>query len=289
MELISTQVATEMGEMAEHLRQITVQVRGSQTGSGAGTIWSSDGWIITNAHVVRGEAAAVELADGRSFQARVMARDEQRDLVALAINAEGLSAATVGEMAGLRVGEIVLAMGHPLGTVGALSQGILHQGLTDPTDYWGWVQADIRLAPGNSGGPLVNARGQVIGINSLIVDGRAFAIPSHAVDQFLRNAGSRPYLGVTLQPILVALQGKRRLGLLVLDREANSPAEMANLGLGDILLGVNGQPFYHPQDLTRLLNAFTAGETVQLEVIQGGRYRTLTAIAQPRIVERKAA
>lgn len=174
---------TELEAVAAALRRSTVQVRSRKMGVGSGVIWNN-GLIITNAHVLRGSRATVELSDGRVFDA-VCIRDAQQDLAALKVAAVDLSAATIGDSDTLRVGQLVLAVGNPLGVVGALTTGIIHA--IGPKDTFSkWVQADVRLAPGNSGGPLADAQGRVIGINTVIAGGVALAVPSNVVERFVR-------------------------------------------------------------------------------------------------------
>lgn len=179
-------------EIAARLRRATVRVRGhgslsGQHGGGSGVIWQPDGLIITNAHVARGPRPSVILADGRTLVATVTARDERHDLAALTVDATGLPAAVIGDSDALRVGALVLAVGNPLGLAGALTTGIVHAALPDGPRGHGWVRADVRLAPGNSGGPLADAAGRVIGINSMIAGGLALAVPSNTVARFLRG------------------------------------------------------------------------------------------------------
>lgn len=191
-----TNVTEELASVAAALSRSTVMVKSRRFGGGSGVIWHPNGLIITNAHVVRGSRATVELADGRVFVAVCISRDPQLDLAALKVNATDLPSATVGNSDDLRVGELVLAVGNPLGTVGALTTGIIHA-IAPNNKHRSWVQADIRLAPGNSGGPLSNAQGRVIGINTVIAGGLALAVPSNAVERFLRLGESRPHLRVT--------------------------------------------------------------------------------------------
>ncbi len=177
---------SELTTIAAHLRHIIVQVQGRRLGIGSGVIWQADGLIVTNAHVVSGSQAIVALADGRVLPAPVIQRDMRLDLAALKVEASELPSAVIGDSRQLRVGEWVLAMGHPLGWTEALTSGIVSALPTDPVgERGGWIEADIRLAPGNSGGPLVNVAGEVIGVNSMIVDGRGYAIPSQTIQQFL--------------------------------------------------------------------------------------------------------
>jgi serine protease Do len=169
----------DFADLAESLRRSTVQVWGRRGASGSGVVWKRDGLVITNSHVVAENHVQVRLADGRTLEAVVTGRDRVRDLAALEVTATDLPAVTVGDSNSLRAGEVVLAVGNPVGHVGALSTGIVH------ATGRRWIQADLRLAPGNSGGPLANARGEVIGINSMIAGGLALAVPSNEVERFL--------------------------------------------------------------------------------------------------------
>ena len=218
------------GEIAERLRRSTVQVfpHGRGRGGGSGVVWRSDGLIVTNAHVARSREAEVELWDGRRLQARVVARDPRRDLATLRIGASGLETAGPGDSDSLRPGELVIAIGNPLGFAGALSTGVIHSiGKLPGMGGQRWIRAAVQLAPGNSGGPLANAQGQVVGINTAIVNGLGVAVPGNAAVDFLRR-GPRPSLGVTLRPV--------SHGLLLLEVDPAGAAANASLRAGDTLL-----------------------------------------------------
>lgn len=163
------------------LKQVTVQVRSGRTGVGSGVIWSADGLIVSNAHVVRSSYPEIVLANGKTLIGKLIAQDKQRDLAAVRIETAQLDAAQTGKSTSLKPGALVMAFGHPLGATNALSLGVLHRRAET------WLQADIRLAPGNSGGPLVEAQGHVIGINTAIVGGLGLAVPVEAVLQFLKR------------------------------------------------------------------------------------------------------
>jgi serine protease Do len=270
----ATKATEELAAVAAALSRSTVQVRSRRFGVGSGVIWHSSGLIITNDHVVRGPGATVELADGRVFDAVCTRRDPQLDLAALTVSAADLSAATVGDSDALRVGELVLAVGNPLGHVGVLTSGIVHA-IGPKNALSRWIEADVRLAPGNSGGPLADAQGRVIGINSAIAGGLALAVPSNAVDRFLRlEEGERLYLGVTIQPVLVPLENKRVFGLLVLEVRQSRLAESAGLLTGDVLIGAAGQLFNTPQDLLKALLQVNPGDMLQLDFTRGGKRMT---------------
>jgi len=192
--------AQEMEALAARLREATVRIyirAARHDAVGAGVLWPTDGrrLVVTNAHVVRagrGDVVDVEY-DGRVTEGIVVARDGERDLAAIALpDFAGASPApaVLGDARAVRVGEIVVALGHPMGVGGALSFGILH---AKPNDETAWLRADIRLAPGNSGGPLATLDGAVIGINCMVASGLGIAIPAHIVEQFLREGvGAAP-------------------------------------------------------------------------------------------------
>jgi serine protease Do len=224
------------GDIAERLRRSAVQIfdgeraRGRRArGAGSGVIWRADGAILTNAHVARGDAPEVELWDGRRFAARVVSRDSRRDLALLQVEGAGFEPAPPGNSSAVRAGEFVLAIGSPLGFAGAISRGVVHSiGPIAGMGKHAWIRAGVQLAPGNSGGPLANASGEVIAINTAVFNGLGLAIPSNAAAEFVAR-GPRPALGVTLRP--------ERHGLRVLRVEPGGPAALASLMEGDLLLG----------------------------------------------------
>jgi serine protease Do len=273
-------LAASAAAVAGALRAVTVAVRADRLGRGAaggsGLVWTADGTVVTNAHVVRGDRAAVHTADGRRLDARVVRRDDARDLAELRVGARDLAAADVGDSDALRPGEVVLALGHPLGVPNALSMGIVHSVGPHPTRLPGdrrrWVQADVRLAPGNSGGPLADARGRVVGVNSMIVAGLALAVPSRAVARFLAGAAARPRLGVTTRPAAVrGPDGAPALGLAVVHVAPGGSADDAGLRLGDVLVGAAGRAFVHPGELAALVADAAVGDRVALDVLRAGR------------------
>jgi serine protease Do len=256
-----THFSDELAIIAAKLRQSTVKVKSNSQGVGSGVIWQADGLIITNAHVATNNSAKVELADGRVFDAVRTHFDPQQDLAALKITATGLNNATIGDSERLRVGELVLAVGNPFADNGAVTAGIIH------TRHRQAVMADIRLYPGNSGGPLADCHGRVVGINTMVVNGLAVAISSLAVNRFLL-APSRPQLGVTLQPVLLS---KRNLGFLVLSIIPNSLAAVAGVQIGDVLIGVGGQVFTQSDDLGKYLQQSQNQQSVPLQLWRGGQ------------------
>ncbi len=278
----------DFGRIAEQLRRSTVHVlsgNGRSGGNGSGVVWRNDGMIVTNAHVVHDARPRVELWDGRSYSARVVKRDARRDLAELKVDAHGLPAAAVGDASAVRPGELVIAVGNPFGFIGALTTGVVHA--VGPLAGLGrrpWVQAAIRLAPGNSGGPLADAMGRVIGLNTMIATGGlALAVPSNAVERFLASeASGRPQLGVTVRPF--SLHDGGGIGLMVLDLDPSGAASAASLKAGDVLIGANNRPFSDLDDLADILEE-NAGRTVVLEFVRGGRpgrRRTVVQLGGPK-------
>jgi serine protease Do len=175
--------------LADLLRSVTVQVQSDGRVAGAGVVWHRDGLIVSNAHVVRGGTVWIDPPGGGRLEARLLARDPQLDLAALFAPAPGLRAAVPRELPRLRVGEMVIALGHPFGISNALSLGVVHQVAAAGDDRPHWIRSTVRLAPGNSGGPLADAAGNVLGLNAMVAGGLAHSIPVSAVAEFLRRSG----------------------------------------------------------------------------------------------------
>ena len=259
------------GEIAEQLRRSTVLIQSGGHGAGSGVIWFSDGVVVTNAHVVHGGRVNVQLWDGREFEAAISSRDPRRDLAQLRIDAANLPAASAGDSSELRPGEIAIAIGNPMGFVGALATGVIHAvGPLRGLGPLSWVQADVRLAPGNSGGPLANAHGRVVGINTMVAGRLALAIPSNAVRDFLSAGPANAWLGVTLHPAAVprSAGASKTFGLVVLEVEPGSPADMASLMPGDILLGAEDKPFTAIEDLASALQGGSP-RVLRVEFLRG--------------------
>ncbi|MBD2612811.1 trypsin-like peptidase domain-containing protein [Nostoc punctiforme FACHB-252] len=249
----------ELSAVGTKLRQSTVKVKTSATAVGSGVIWQADGLIITNAHVATSNRATVELWDGRVFEAVRSHFDPQQDLAALKINATDLNIASIADSDKLRLGELVLAVGNPMADSGAVTIGIVH------TNHPQTVMADLQLYPGNSGGPLADCLGRVVGINTMIVNNLAVAIPSNIVNRFLRGS-QRLQLGVTLQPVVL---GRRTLGLLVLSILPGSVAKTVGLQIGDVLVGVSGRAFTQPEDLAKYLHQID--NSIPLQFLRNGQ------------------
>ena len=295
--LLSSNVGAAVAQVAARVRASVAEVR-SRGGSGSGTVWNTDGVVITNHHVVGGDAARVTLEDGRSFEGRVVARDPRNDLAALRIDGHDLPAATLGDARDLRTGELVLAVGNPAGVRGAVTVGVVHRSL--PRSHAGrgreLVQADVLLGPGSSGGPLTDARGRVVGINAMVhapngmgpwatagASGTmALAVPTHVVVRLLRRTGERPLLGieaheVALPPSLAAhlpapSPDDSPPALLVARVEPDSAADRAGLLLGDLLVAIDGAPVEGSAGLLNALDGHATGP-LRLGILRAGAPR----------------
>ena len=263
------------GATVELLRRSTVMITREGDGAGSGVIIDRGGSIATNAHVIRTSRPRVQLWDGRVFDATLRAHDRARDLALLSVEAEGLQASPIAAGPPPRPGEIVIAAGNPLGFIGAVTVGSVRgTGTLRGFGQSVWLQSDVRLAPGNSGGPLADTSGAVVGLNTMIAGRLSLAIPADTLRRFLSAAASRAMIGVTVHGLTVAVEGARRAGLLILEIAAGSPAENASLLPGDIVIGADGMPL-EQVDLAAAAEA--PGKVLRLQFLRGDRSRVRTA------------
>ncbi len=264
-------------------------------GQGSGFIVSADGIILTNAHVVRdAKEVIVKLTDRREFRAKVLGSDPKTDVAVLKIAATDLPTVVIGNDRDLRVGEWVLAIGSPYGFENSVTAGVVSaKGRSLPNDnFVPFIQTDVAVNPGNSGGPLFNARGEVIGINSQIYSrsggyqGLSFAIPMNVAirikDQIVATGSAQhAKLGVQIQSVDQTLADSFKLdkpqGALIASVQKGSPGEQAGLLPGDIVAQVNGQPVIAANDLSNLIGMQAPGQKVTLQVWREGRMQTLQA------------
>lgn len=272
-------LSEEAAALAAYLDRVLVTVR-SNAGGGSGTSWTADGLIVTNHHVVPGDSATVVLADGSEYRADVEARDAEHDLALLRVDA-ALTPAVAGDSRAVVPGSLVFAIGNPWGQRGTLTSGIVLAGGPGSDENAvripGVIRADLRLAPGNSGGPMVNARGELVGINSMIAGGVAVAIPSHTVVEFVAETAGQPgFLGITLQPVNIphAIAASYHVdddaGLMLTGIEPGSPADLAGLLPGDVVLGV-GEQRRGLRHLGPALRSMRAGRPLDLHLLRGGK------------------
>ena len=267
-------------------------------GQGSGFIVSADGIILTNAHVVKDATeVTVKLTDRREFKARVLGADPKTDVAVLKIEAKNLPVVALGNVKDLRVGEWVLAIGSPFGFENTVTAGVVSaKGRTLPDDSAvPFIQTDVAVNPGNSGGPLFNSRGEVVGINSQIYSqsggymGVSFAIPIDVAtsirDQIVATGKvQHARLGVAVQEVNQALADSFKLdkpeGALVASVEKGSPADKAGLQPGDVIRGVDGQPIVASGDLPAIISRSIPGESVKLDIWRkGGRLELQARLA----------
>ena len=272
-----------------------------QKSSGSGVILSSDGYIVTNAHVVRGgRQIQVQLAGsqerlpghsvirpmGAKMEAKVVGIDRDSDLAVLKIDRTGLPFLSFGDSGELHQGQLVLAFGNPLGLENSVTMGVVSSVARQikPDDPMIYIQTDAPINPGNSGGPLLDADGRVVGINTFILtqsggsEGIGFAIPSNVVRSVVRQLREdghvhRGQIGIhaqTITPTLAAgLDLPRDWGVVLGDVEPDSPADQAGLKVGDIVLALNGRVMENARDLEVNLYGRPLGEKVGIEILRG--------------------
>ena len=287
------------------------QPRTREAGSlGSGFIISPDGYVVTNNHLIQGangtgtvDTVTVTTPDRREFPARIIGRDESSDLALLKIEGRNLPFVQWGDSTRARVGDWVIAIGNPYGVGSSVTAGIisaLHRGITGSGAYDRYIQTDAAINMGNSGGPMFDLNGNVIGINSALISptgasvGIGLAIPAEAakpvIDALMRGQRpSRGYLGVSLQPVddelAPALGIPKDTGELVRSVVAGAPGANAGLQQGDVIVKVNGQDVTPDQTVSYLIANTRVGSRVPVELIRNGRRATVTVTVAERPTE----
>lgn len=261
-------------------------------GVGSGFIISQDGYVMTNAHVVAdAETIYVTLPDKREFKAKLIGSDKRTDVALLKVEASGLPRLPLGDSNKVRAGEWVLAIGSPFGLDNSVTAGIVSAKGRDTGDYLPFIQTDVAVNPGNSGGPLINLRGEVIGINSQIYSrsggymGISFAIPideAMRVSEQLKSSGrvTRGRIAVAIgdvtKEVADSLGLGRARGALVGSVEPGGPAEKAGIEAGDIILKFNGRDIERASDLPRMVGETKPGTRVPLQLWRKGATREVS-------------
>jgi putative serine protease PepD len=294
---------SSLADIAAAVKPSVVAIR-TQTGEGSGVVFSKDGFIVTNNHVVataQGNAVQVNFSDGKTATAQIVGTDPKTDLAVVKVsNVSGLTAATFGDSSALRVGDTVLAIGSPLGLEGSVTSGIVsaldrtiqegggQQSPQNPqtqqtTDIAGAIQTDAAINPGNSGGALVDLNGAVVGINTAIATsgqsdgniGVGFAIPGNLVKNVAQSliSGkkvSHPYLGVKVTT------ANANGGATVSSVAGGSPAEKAGLQAGDVITKAGTRDIHTSEDLVNAVQSSKTGDKLELTVTRSGASKTVT-------------
>jgi serine protease Do len=285
-----------LGEMIEQAQASVVQVRRGDRGAGTGVIWQENGGIITNHHVIAhtGSRTLVELRDGQVFEAQIVDSDPILDVALLKVPAHNLAAIPVADSGKLRLGELVFAIGHPWGQRGVVTAGIVSAlskvQIRNSNRQLEYIKSDVRLAPGNSGGPLLNAQGEVIGINAMIMGGDlSVAIPSSTVSKWIAQLPqARITLGVQIQSIELPPNARsesakdQSLGLLVVGIIAGGLAEQAKVLVGDVLIDIENTALSDATTLRAVLAQSSSKDSAQLRVLRGGKILEIEVLLHPR-------
>ena len=277
-------ISNELAGMVEAAGPAVVRVEGRRRLPASGIVWSDDGIVVTAHHVVeRDDRIGVGLADGKQVDAELVGRDPTTDLAVLRVEGAQPSSAKSAQVDDLSVGHLVLALGRPGRTVQATLGIVSALGTSWRTAAGGtidrYLQTDVVMYPGFSGGPLVDADGKVLGLNTSALRGVSLAIPSLTVDRVVESILShgrvqRGYLGVGVQPVnlpeALAEELGQETGLILISVEPDSPAEAGGLTLGDTLLSVHGEPVRRLDDLLSLLSGELVGQEVLIRILRGG-------------------
>ncbi len=300
LDAYSAQVAHAFETVGPAVVHISARGANGRGGTGSGVIFAPDGYLITNSHVVAGATKlSASLTDGRSFAAHKVGDDPATDLAVLRLDAAGLPHAEFGASSRLRVGQLVVAIGNPLGYQATVTAGIvsaLGRTLRSPNGRLieSVIQTDAPLNPGNSGGALVDGRGRVIGVNTAMVgmaQGLCFAIGSDTVvdvtTRLMRDGRvRRARLGLGAQTgyldarLAARLQRKRPTAVTIQEVMSGGPAERAGLAAGDIILEFAGDTVVSVDDLHRLLTAEIAGTEITAQVIRRGHIETVSLVPE---------
>jgi S1-C subfamily serine protease len=293
MSEILSNLSNALAAAVETVGESVVRVEGRRRLAASGIIWSSDGVIVTAHHVVEQDSdIAVGLPDGSNAKARLVGRDQTTDIAVVRLQASKLTPASLAETSDLRVGHLVLALGRPgekvmatFGIVSALSKD-WRTPAGGKLDYY--LQTDVVMYPGFSGGPLVHVTGRILGLNSsALLRGISVTVPAISLRQTVEallthGRVRRGYLGVGAQtvrlPAALAAQLNQETGLLLGSVEAGSPAERAGLFMGDTIVTLDGQPVQHLDDLLALLSGDRVGKTAPVRIVRGGQVMEVSVV-----------
>src|SRR5579859_6593368 len=290
MSEVLSNLSNALADTVEAASKGVVRVEARRRLPATGIVWSADGVIVTAHHVVeREDNLVVGLPNGETAEARFVGRDPSTDLAVLRTDAKGITALPQATPDTLRVGHLVLALGRPgadilstLGIVSALGEAWRSR---SGGQFDRYLQTDVAMYPGFSGGPLVDASGNVLGLNTSSMGDVSLTIPTPTIQRVVQSLLTHGkvkhgYLGVGAQPVRLPDALKEKLGqetgLLLASVESGSPADKGGLLLGDTLVGMAGQPVRHMDDLSGLLNGDRVGTAVPVKIIRGGNIQEMT-------------
>ena len=291
MEKVLQDLSSELSAVAQTAGESIVRVEGRRRIPASGTIWSADGVIVTANHTLRrDDNIRIGLPDGSTTTASIAGRDSATDIAVLRSDASGLTAANWANITDLSVGNLVLALGRPGKTVQATLGIVSALGKEWRTHAGGqidnYLQTDVVMYPGFSGGPLVGAGGQAIGLNSsALMRGVSVTIPAGTLESIVaalleKGRVPRGYLGITVQPVRLpeaaANAVDQETGILLTSVEADSPAGKGGLVLGDTIVGLDGEPVRDHEDLLSLLASGRTGKSVEVQIVRGGEQQKVT-------------
>jgi len=271
--------------LSAKVSQSVVKIDGGGRRGGTGVVWSSDGKVVTAAHVVsRSESVEVELRDGKKYDAKVLGTDLDNDVALLKIETDNLVPIELGNSSGIKAGQLVLAFANALGGEPSVTSGVV---TSAKRTLSGWgstlenaIVTDAPLNPGYSGGPLVDASGRMVGLDVAYFNLRGIAVPIDSVKEVVQDLEKdgkvkRAFLGVYLDEVRLPeeLAGRTEVaqtsGLMVLSAEPGTPAKAAGLAMGDVILKLDGKPTETLHDLHLLLGRETVGKTLPLRLLRG--------------------
>lgn len=276
-----SELSNAITQAVETAAKSVVRVSAGRWGGSTGIIWSADGHVLTAAHTLRRSDVAVTLPGGKEVSATLVGRDPSTDLALLKLEADSLSVPQWAEPEGLKVGQIVLALGWPGKALRATMGVLSNLGSEWRTPMGGrlerYIQPDISVYPGFSGGPLVDAEGRVLGLNTYALRrDLPLTIPvptlKRVAERLIQHGASgRAYLGVSAQPVRLPEGGAQERGLLVVSVEPSGPAAQGGLLLGDVLLSVGDKPLHRMEDLLFYLSEMQAGSAAPFKLWRGGQ------------------
>ncbi|MTI47418.1 S1C family serine protease [Sporosalibacterium faouarense] len=299
---INTSYTSPVVEVADEVLPSIVMIKNKQqlssgfmsqsvdSGTGSGIIYKSDGYIITNQHVING-ASEIEviLHDGRSFDARILGEDEKTDLAVIKIEGNNFPAAKLGNSDNIKVGQLAVAIGNPMGEEfsGSVTAGIISamdRTLNMGTNKIKLIQTDAAINPGNSGGALVNKNGEVIGINSIKlsatdVEGMGFSIPINdalpIIEELVENGYiKRPWIGVTIGNVTEALSQRYNvpIGVFISQVDPSGPAAKVGLRTNDIITEIEGDKVETVSELSKIMEEYEPNDNITLKIYRGDKY-----------------